>query len=214
MNNQPSVINYLNTLFPQFEPALKKVLEENAVVKTFNAGDLLIQTGQNMRSTMLIVEGAVKLYREGNEGQEFFMYNLFPGNACALSLICAAKQQTSEVMAKAMEQTTVLMIPVALMDKLMQNYRTWYYFVIETYRLRFEELLEVIDHIAFKAMDQRLEVYLSNQFKDMKKRELVITHGEIARDLNSSREVISRLLKKMEQRGEVILHRNYIEYLL
>lgn len=205
--------NYIDTLFPHFEPALKQILIENGTLKTFSDGEMLMQTGQNMRSTMLIVEGLVKLYREGDDGNEFFMYYLQPGDACALSMICATKQETSQVMAKAVESAKGLMIPISLMDTLMKEYKSWYYFVLETYRSRFEELLSVIDNIAFKSMDERLDFYLSKQHQELKTRTLTITHGQIANDLNSSREVISRLLKKMEQRGEVILYRNYIEYL-
>lgn len=208
-----TIQSYVDSLFPFFEFELKKVLIENGTLKSFVADEMLMQTGQNMRSTMLIVEGLVKLYREGDDGNEFFMYYLQPGNACALSMICATKQETSEVMVKAVEPTIGLMIPISLMDTLMKEYRTWYYFVLETYRNRFEELLTVIDNIAFKSMDERLAFYLEKQFKDLKTRSLSITHGDIANDLNSSREVVSRLLKKMEQRGEVTLHRNYIEYL-
>lgn len=213
MNTEPNIQTYIDALFPSFEPSLKEVLIENGTLKTFAADQMLMQTGQNMRSTMLIVEGLVKLYRQGEDGNEFFMYYLQPGSACALSMICATKQETSEVMARAVESTTGLMIPITLMDTLMKEYKTWYYFVLETYRTRFEELLTVIDNIAFKSMDERLAFYMEKQFRDLKTRSLAITHGEIANDLNSSREVISRLLKKMEQRGEVILHRNYIEYL-
>ncbi len=208
-----TIAEYIERLFPQFEPALKTILIENATLRDFQGGDMLMQTGQNMRSTVLIVEGMVKLYREGEDGQEFFMYYLQPGNACALSMICATKQETSQVMAKAIEQTKVLMIPIALMDKLMRDYRTWNYFVIETYRMRFEELLFVIDNIAFKAMDKRLAFYLKKQAGDLNTKELHLTHSEIASDLNTSREVISRLLKKMEQAGEIKMYRNYIEYL-
>ncbi|NQX52999.1 Crp/Fnr family transcriptional regulator [Pedobacter panaciterrae] len=208
-----TIQSYIDSHFSFFEPDLKKVLIENGTLKTFVADEMLMQTGQNMRSTTLIVEGLVKLYREGDDGNEFFMYYLQPGNACALSMICATKQETSEVMAKAVEPTIGLMIPISLMDTLMKEYKTWYYFVLETYRNRFEELLTVIDNIAFKSMDERLAFYLEKQFKDLKTRSLSVTHGDIANDLNSSREVISRLLKKMEQRGEVALHRNYIQYL-
>lgn len=208
------ITEYLDRLFPQFEPALKLNLIGNATLRDFHEGDMLMQTGQNMRSTVLIVEGMVKLYREGDNGQEFFMYYLQPGNACALSMICATKHETSQVMAKAIEQTRVLMIPIALMDTLMRDYRTWYYFVIETYRMRFEELLFVIDNIAFKAMDERLAFYLKKQAADLNTNALQLTHSEIASDLNTSREVISRLLKKMEQAGTIVMHRNYIEYKL
>lgn len=211
--NQNSIEKYLLTFFPQFEPGLINVLSEYALLKEFDAGDLLINTGQNMRFTMLVVEGLVKLYREAEDGSEFFMYYIQPGSACALSMICSTKQETSEVKASAVDKTTVLAVPTSLMDELMKTYKTWYYFVLETYRARFEELLLVIDHISFKAMDERLEFYLEKQHLELNTRTLMLTHGEIAKDLNSSREVISRLLKKMEQQKKVILHRSYIEYL-
>ena len=141
------------------------------------------------------------------------MYYIQPGSACALSMICSTRQQTSEVKAKAVEQTTVLAVPTSLMDELMKQYQTWYYFVLDTYRSRFEELLVVIDHIAFKSMDERLAAYLEKLRQDLNSRRLTVTHAEIANDLNSSREVISRLLKKMEQQKKLVLHRSYIEYL-
>lgn len=202
---------YIQQLFPQFEPTLKQNIIENATIKNFEAGEILMETGQFFKSTMLIVVGKVKLYRQGEDGSEFFMYYLEAGNACALSMICAIKQESSEVMAKAVEPTVVLSIPINLMDSLMRDYRTWYYFVMETYRTRFEELLMVIDSITFKALDERLIFYLKNQADKLKTKQLQITHSEIANDLNSSREVISRLLKKMEQKGMVVLNRNYIE---
>lgn len=204
---------YIQQYFPQFEPALKQVLIENATIKNFEAGEILMETKQFFKSTMLIVNGKVKLYRQGEDGGEFFMYYLEAGNACALSMICAIKQESSEVMAKAIESTIVLSIPIDLMDSLMRDFRTWYYFVMETYRARFEELLQVIDGITFKALDERLIFYLKNQSTKLKTKQLQITHSEIANDLNSSREVISRLLKKMEQKGLLVLNRNYIEIL-
>jgi len=208
-----SIIAYLEALFPEFEPELKKFIAENASIAHVADGDQIIRTGQNMRSTVLILEGRIKLYREGEDGNEFFMYYLEPGDACALSMICATRRQTSEVMAKAIEDAILLTLPIGLMDEMMKQFKTWYYFVLETYRSRFEELLVVIDHIAFKGMDERLQFYLAGQYEQQGQRELRITHGEIASDLNSSREVISRLLKKMEQRGDLLLHRNYIEWL-
>jgi CRP/FNR family transcriptional regulator len=211
--NQNLVNQYLLTMFPQFESGLIEILTEQASIKEFNAGDSLITTGQNMRFTMLVVDGLVKLYREAEDGSEFFMYFIHPGGACALSMICSTMQQTSEIKACAVDQTTVLAVPTALMDMLMKTYKTWYYFVLETYRSRFEELLVVIDHISFKAMDERLDFYLKKQHQELNTSILNLTHNEIANDLNSSREVISRLLKKMEQQGKVILHRSYIEYL-
>ena len=170
-----------------------------------------MRTGQYFKSTMLIVDGLVKVYREDDQGNEFFMYYLQPGQACALSMVCAVKQETSQIMAKAVKDTEVISIPLAYMDEWMSKYKSWYHFVLETYRSRFEELLVTIDHIAFRAMDERLEFYLKKHVQTLGSNVIPISHQEIADELNSSREVISRLLKKMEQLGKVKLQRNSIE---
>jgi CRP/FNR family transcriptional regulator, anaerobic regulatory protein len=159
---------------------------------------------------MLILDGRVKLYREGDDGEEFFLYYLEKGNACALSMICATKNELSEIKAKAVTPVEALAIPLHHMDGLMRDYRNWYYFVLETYRGRFEELLQVIDQIAFHSMDEKLEFFLKRQFDTFKVKTINITHQEIADDLNSSREVISRLLKKLEARKRISISRNEI----
>lgn len=198
-------------LFPQFEPELIDVIEKNAVERSFRAGDVIMRTGQYIKSTVLVLEGQVKIYRESPDGGEFLMYYLGPGQACAVSMICAIQSTTSEIMAQAEEDTEVLMIPIQLMDDMMNKYKTWYQFVIQTYRGRFDELLSVIDNIAFRNMDERLEFYLKRYADKTGKKTIELSHQQIADDLNSSREVISRLLKKMEQRNLVKLHRNMIE---
>ena len=200
-------------LFPQFEPALIEMIEKEAVQRTFYAGDVIMRTGQFIKSTVLVLEGRIKIYRENQDGGEFLMYYLEPGQACAVSMICAIQSTTSEIMAQAEENTEVLMIPIQLMDEMMNKYKTWYQFVIQTYRGRFEELLSVVDNIAFRNMDERLEFYLKRHAGDSGKKQIELSHQQIADDLNSSREVISRLLKKMEQRNLVKLHRNMIELL-
>ena len=198
-------------IFPQFEPELIEVIEKEAVQRTFLAGEVIMRTGQFIKSTALILEGRIKIYRENPEGGEFLMYYLGPGQACALTMICAVQSKTSEIMAKAEEDTEVLMIPIQLMDDLMNKYKSWYQFVVQTYRARFDELLSVVDNIAFRNMDERLEFYLKRHAGASGKKTIETSHQQIADDLNSSREVISRLLKKMEQRNLVKLHRNMIE---
>ena len=198
-------------LFPQFEPGLIEVIEKEALQRSFRAGDIIMRTGQYIKSTALVLEGQIKIYRENPDGGEFLMYYLGPGQACAVSMICAIQSQTSEIMAIAEEDTEVLMIPVQMMDDLMNKYKSWYQFVIQTYRSRFDELLSVVDNIAFHNMDERLEFYLKRHASKSGKKIMEVSHQQIADDLNSSREVISRLLKKMEQRNLVKLHRNMIE---
>lgn len=198
-------------IFPKFEPGLVEVIEKEAVQRTFLAGEVIMRTGQYIKSTALVLEGRIKIYRESPEGGEFLMYYLGPGQACALTMICAIQSHTSEIMARAEEDTEVLMIPIQLMDDLMNKYKSWYQFVIQTYRGRFDELLSVIDNIAFRNMDERLEFYLKRNAASTGKKMIETSHQQIADDLNSSREVISRLLKKMEQRNLLKLHRNMIE---
>lgn len=198
-------------LFPNFEPELVELIEKNAVQRSFNAGDIIMRTGQYIKSTALVLEGQIKIYRENPDGGEFLMYYLGPGQACAVSMICAIQSTTSEIMAKAEVDSEVLMVPVQLMDDMMNRYKSWYQFVIQTYRSRFDELLSVVDNIAFRNMDERLEFYLKRHAEKTGKKTFEISHQEIADDLHSSREVISRLLKKMEQRNLVKLYRNMIE---
>lgn len=204
---------YLDTVFPDFEPDLKQRLIKDCILKEIPAGEVIMRTGQFIKHTLLIGSGRVKLYRQGDDGEEAFIYDLEPGSACALSMICNTKQEASEIMAKAVEDTVAIMIPIQLMDELMQKYKTWYYFVIANYRARFEELLVLFDNVVFKGMDERLEFYLNNRFKNSKISQISITHQEIANDLNTSREVVSRLLKKMEQDRKIRLLRNSIEWL-
>ena len=202
----------LKQLFPNLEEGLYNELVEHGSIQEVKAGETLLKVGQTIRSTMLIVKGLVKLYREDDEGKEFFIYHLEAGQACSLSMVCAAKHETSEVRAKTLTDATILAIPLEYMDQWMNKYKSWYQFVITSYRNRFEELLKTIDAIAFTSMDERLEHYLKKQVEKLGPH-LKITHQEIANDLNSSREVISRLLKKMEAKSWLIIHRNSVEWL-
>ena len=202
----------LKILFPNLEEGLYNEMVKHGTIKEVKAGETLLKVGQTIRSTMLILNGLVKLYREDNDGKEFFIYHLDAGQACSLSMVCAAKHETSEVLAKALTDATVLAIPLEYMDQWMSKYKSWYQFVITSYRNRFEELLKTIDAIAFTGMDERLEYYLKKQVEKLGNN-LKITHQEIANDLNSSREVISRLLKKMETKNWLVIHRNSIEWI-
>jgi CRP/FNR family transcriptional regulator len=206
-----SLHQVLDEQYPLLEEALINHIIDAGTYKEFPAETILMRRGQYIKSTMLILSGLVKVYREDEEGNEFLMYYLQPGEACALSMVCAARHEASPIMAKTVDNTSVMMIPVELMSAWTNKYKSWYQFVVETYRSRFEELLQTIDSIAFKNMDERLEAYLQKA-ADIKGSNIIsVSHQEIARELNSSREVISRLLKKMEQMGKVVLSRNSIE---
>lgn len=201
----------IRTLFPGFENELIVELAETSQLKTFKHGDVLMKTGQYIRSTMILVSGLIKVYREDEEGNEFFMYYIEPGQACALSMVCTIKQNISELTAKAVGDIEVLTVPLDRMDQWMTTYKSWYQFVLGTYRARFEELLVTLDHVAFRNMDERLVYYLRKNQETLKSNIIPYTHAEIANELNSSREVISRLMKKLSDKGCVKLNRNSIE---
>ncbi len=203
----------LKNIFPSFSKELISDITANANEQKTEVGTVLMRTGQYIKNTVLITEGKIKVYREDSDGGEFFMYYLQPGQACALSMICATKNEKSQIIAKVVETATLVIVPLPLMDKWMMQHRSWYEFVIDTYRSRLEEVLEVVDSIAFRSMDERLEFYLKRHAKACGCKDLKLSHQEIASELNTSREVISRLLKKMEQRGLVKLNRNQIELL-
>jgi len=203
----------IKNLFPAFSKPLLEDIDNNAVFQTVHSGDVIMRTGQYIKSTVLVLSGTIKIYREDDNGGEFFMYYLQPGQACAISMICATKSEKSQIMAKVVEDAELVMVPLPLMDKWMMQHRSWYEFVIDTYRSRFEEVLEVIDSIAFRAMDERLEFYLKRHKEALGSNDLKLSHQDIASELHTSREVISRLLKKMEQRQLLKLHRNHIELL-
>lgn len=198
-------------IFPSFDKKLLEEIGQHAELREVKAGEVLMRKGQYIRHTILVIKGGVKIYRNDDEGGEFFMYHLQPGQACAISMVCAAHAEASEVTAIAIEDSTLLYVPLKMMQRWMAEHKSWYEFVVNTYRERFEELLSVIDQVAFRSMDERLEFYLKRQAKNAGLEVVQLSHQQIAVDLNSTREVISRLLKKMEQRGLIRLNRNLIE---
>ena len=199
--------------FPMLEPELLKEMEDVAEIKTFAEGEKLMRTGQNIRAALLVINGRIKIYREDELGNEFFMYYLGAGKACAVSLVCALGQETSGLMAKADSEATILSIPVQYVDAWMGKYKSWAQYALSSYRERFDELLETIDHVAFRNMDERLVFYLKRHSETLQTKIISIPYTRIATDLNSSREVISRLMKKLSEKGVVKLHRTSVEIL-
>ncbi|HKK39676.1 MAG TPA: Crp/Fnr family transcriptional regulator [Cryomorphaceae bacterium] len=201
--------NLLSARFEQLEPELKEEILRIGTLKEVQPGDILLKSGQIINHTMLLLDGRLKIYREDEDGNEFLMYYLEPGNACAMSIMCAMNNERSQIMAVAETEASLLSIPFESTGEWLNKFRSWDEFVIKTYRSRFEELLNTLDNIAFRSMDERLLFYLK-RLAETEGDILYISHQQIATDLNSAREVISRLLKKMEQRGAVELHRNEI----
>lgn len=210
-SKKKSLDSYLESCFPQFENELKKEILDSASLMTLPADTLMMDIGQKVEIIPLIVSGSVKVFREDENDHELFLYYLGPGEACAITMICSAREGYSKIKAIPEEKTTVIVVPIEKLDLWMPKYKSWYYFVMDTYQDRFEELLKVVDGIAFHRMDERLIEYLEKNAAASQNAIVHKTHQQIAQELNSSREVITRLLKKLEQRGVVRVNRNQIE---
>lgn len=201
----------LEKRFPTLEKELLSEIVNCAEVRTVHEGEIIMRTGQNIRAAILVLDGVLKIFREDEEGDEYFMYYLDEGKACAISLVCALGIGTSGVMAKAVTDATILIIPAHYVDEWIGKYKTWAQFAVSSYRERFEELMQVIDHIAFRNMDERLVFYLK-RYKEKFNTDIISTSfTEIAQELNSSREVISRLMKKLSEKGAVELIGSHVQ---
>ena len=198
-------------LFPLFTPELMSDVYEHASFRDFGEGEELLKSGQNIKSTILILDGLVKVFREDENGNEIFVYYLSPGQACALSIICSIQNKTSEIKARAVKPTEVLALPIEYVDQWMRKHSSWYNFVLATYRSRMEELLNTVDAIAFRNMDERLVLYLKKHHQMSKSNIIPVTHAQIAVELNTSREVVSRLLKKLAEKGFIKINRQNID---
>lgn len=206
------ITNILQRKFPMiYEPELREKIADVATMKSVDAGDVIIDKGQYIKSVPLVVEGSIKVLRDDEFGHELFLYFVDASNTCAMSLTCCLADVRSNIKAVAEDDASMLFIPVHYMDEWMAKYPSWKSFVMGTYAARFEELLKTIDLIAFHNMDDRLLSYLKKKAKAQESNTLNVTHKEIATELSSSREAISRLLKQLEKMGHIKLHRNRIE---
>lgn len=202
-----------NNFGHQFEPALIEEINRVGTFMEAPEGHDLIRPGQFIKSMPLLLSGSIKIMRPDEEGVELLIYHLEKGDTCAMTMACCLGNTRSEIHAVTETPVKVLMIPIAKMEEWSSKYKTWRNFVFNSYHTRMLEMLESIDNIAFNNMDERLENYLQNKIQILNSKHIYITHKEIANDLHTSRVVVSRLLKKMENNGSIKLHRSFIEFL-
>jgi len=196
-----------------FEEALLYEIAKVAVYKEFKADDYLIEIGDYIKTMPLLLTGAIKILREDENGDELLLYFLERGDTCAMTLTCCMGQSKSRIRAIAETDGAMLMIPVEKMEEWLTKYKTWRNFVFDSYNVRLNEMLEAIDTLAFMNLDERLYKYLTDKAKVIGDTEIKNTHQEIAYEMHTSRVVISRLLKALELKGKIKLHRNKIEIL-
>ncbi len=197
--------------FQDFEPRLVEEIEKVGTLKKIEAGEELMRPGMFIRSIPIILSGSLKIMRQDEQGNETFLYFLTKGDTCAMSLTCCTANRPSTVRAVAEEPTEMMLVPVEKLDIWMGLYPSWKNFVFQAYQRRFDDMLEAVDSLAFKKMDERIWRLLKKKAALQEKRYVYATHQDLAAELNTSREVVTRLLKKLEGMGRIITHRNRIE---
>lgn len=197
-----------------FEKDLIQEIANVAIYREVEAGAILIDFGQYINSMPLLLHGAIKVLREDEEGDELLLYFIEKGDTCAFSLSCCMGHKQSEIRAIAEIDSQLLMIPVQKMEEWMGTYRSWRNFVLNSYQSRLNEMLDTIDTVAFRKLDQRLLQYLREKSRIAGSDTIAITHQEIAQELYTSRVVVSRLLKGLEKLHKIEMQRNRIKILI
>ena len=196
-----------------FEEELINKIVQVGTFKEVQEGYKFMEIGDYIRGMPLLISGVIKILREDEDGDELLLYYLEKGDTCSMTMACCMGDKKSEIRAIAETDAKLIMVPIQKMEEWTGKYKSWRNFVFNSYHVRLNELLSTLDNIAFQKMDERLIGYLKEKARVTKDNIIHSTHQDIAYDLHSSRVVISRLLKKLEEMGKIKLHRNYLEIL-
>ncbi len=196
-----------------FEEELMDEIVKYGVYQKLREDELLIDLGDTMKGIPLLLEGAIKIVREDKNGEEILLYYLERGDTCASSFSSAISNGKCGIRAIAEKDSEIIFLPKDKLDEWLVKYKSWRNFVIDSYNIRLNEMMETIDTLAFMKMEERLYKYLTDKAQILRDTSLETTHQDIAYDMHTSRVVISRLLKQLEKEGKIKLLRNKIEVL-
>lgn len=191
---------------------LDRLLKEGAV-RSFAPDSVIIEEHDYIKNVPIVLSGSIKVFKLDEEGKEILLYYIKPGESCVMSFLGAACKGTSKIRAVVEEQAEVLILPVYKAIDLIKDNPSWLEFIFQLYNRRFEELLAVVNAVVFQNVDDRLWEFLKTKVKILHTSELDITHQQVADELGTAREVISRLLKQLERNNKVALSRNKIKIL-
>jgi|TARA_R100000541_G_scaffold51261_1_gene58643 CRP/FNR family transcriptional regulator, anaerobic regulatory protein len=195
------------------EDELIQEIQKVGISKTARSGELIITPGSTSMYMPIVLEGLLSVVRQDGDANEILLYYLEGGETCAMSLACCIEGKRNDFKVTAEDNSVLWMIPMNYMDEWIQNYRSFRKYVFSSYQTRFDELLETIDSITFLNLYDRLYKYLLDKKQATKSYEINMSHEQIAQHLNTSRVVVSRLLKQLENEGKIELERNRISIL-
>lgn len=193
--------------------ALLERLKTEGTIKKFSPDAVIIEENDYIKNVPIVLSGSIKVFKQDEDGREILLYYINPGESCVMSFLGAACNGTSKIRAVVEEQAEVLMLPVHKAIDLIRDNPAWLEFIFQLYNRRFEELLDVVNAIAFTKVDQRLLDFLKTKAKMSRSNEINITHQQVADELGTAREVVSRLLKQLEKENIIALSRNKITVL-
>ena len=194
-------------------PELIEKLMENSIHKEYKAGKILLNENTHIRSIPIVIKGSIKVIRTDEDGREILLYYIKAGESCIMSFLGGMHDETSKVKAEVEEDAEILFLPMNKVALFIKEYPQWLDYIFRLYHKRFEELLEIINAIAFKKVDQRLLSLLKKKEELTNSKTITITHEQLANELGTARVVVSRLLKQLEEDGQLELGRNRIELL-
>jgi CRP/FNR family transcriptional regulator len=203
----------LDSLSHIFEPGLLKEMQQFGIIQHFNEGDLIMDYGKYIRMMPIILNGTIKVYRLDEEGHEILLYYLSSNESCSMAYSCCIEAKKSEVKAIAEDDVELIAIPHIKLDEWLCKYPSWKNYIMRSFNERFIELLKSIESIAFHKLDDRLIEYLKEKQRVTGSGVIKASHSLIADELATSRVVISRLLKQLENSKKIILYRNEIKLL-
>lgn len=193
-----------------FSIFLTQKLLQIGIIKKYQSGELLFSEEGYSSSIPIVLKGTLKITRTEPDGKEILLYYVSSGESCVMSFLGGVHCQKNKVKAEVEESATLLMLPIKEVEALMRKNPEWQRFIFSQYHNRIEELLQIVNQIAFKKIDERLWLLLQKKTKVLREKELNITHEQLANELGTARVVISRLLKELETKGKLKLSRNKI----
>jgi CRP/FNR family transcriptional regulator len=190
--------------------SLLERLKAEGTIKTFQPDSVIIEENDYIKNVPIVLSGSIKVFKQDEDGREILLYYINPGESCVMSFLGAACNGTSKIRAIVEDKAEVLILPVHKAIELIKDNPAWLEFIFQLYNKRFEELLDVVNAIAFTKVDQRLLDFLKKKAKMIGSNEITITHQQVADELGTAREVVSRLLKQLEKENKIALSRNKI----
>lgn len=203
--------SHLYQLDFQATPDLKNKIRENSIVKSYKPGDIIVSENSSIRSIPLVAKGSIRVIRTEEDGREILLYYIKSGETCIMSFLGGMHHEKSKVKVEVEEEAEIYFLPIDKVSEFIKEYPEWLDYIFRLYHKRFEELLEIINAIAFKKVDERLLILLKKKAELMNSMTIAITHEQLANELGTARVVVSRLLKQLEENGFVSLGRNKIE---